>query len=140
VFKRGAPRAEGQRRFRDRRRTKRQLAGWESQFRVVDEEREHLHFSGDDFGPCVLFDLSMEGAGLELTDGEVEIGDRVELDLQLAARGRASIKVRGEVRHWTTSSHGNPRAGLRFLEVGNLERALLLRLLRDLDRTAARSA
>jgi hypothetical protein len=140
MFKRRAARAEGQKRFGDRRRTKRQAAGWESQYRVVDESREHLHFSSDDFEPCVLSDLSMEGAGLQLPDREVTVGDRIELDLQLGARRRATIKLRGEVKHATPAADGPPRAGLEFVDVGDLERALLARLLRDLDGAAAQSA
>ena len=138
MFKRRAPRAEGQPRFGDRRKAKRQAAGWESRYRVVDEAREHLHYAGDDFEPCVLTDLSMEGAGLRLPDGEVTVGDRIELDLPLGAHRRASIQVRGAVRH--TTSDGVPRAGLEFVEVGDLERALLYRLLRDMNQTAAQTA
>jgi hypothetical protein len=139
MFKRRAPRAEGQPRFGDRRKTKRQNAGWDGRFRVVDESREHLHYAGDDYESCVLTDLSMEGAGLHLVDVAVSVGDRIELDLPLGAHRRASIQVRGEVRH-TTFDDGAARAGLEFTDVGGLERALLLRLLRDLDSSEAQSA
>ena len=138
MFKRRAPRAEGQPRFGDRRKAKRQAVGWESRYRVVDEAREHLHYSYDDFAPCVLTDLSMDGAGLHLTEGDVTVGDRIELDLPLAAHRRVSIQVRGEVRH--TASDDPLRAGLEFIDVGDLERALLLRLLRDMHETASQSA
>jgi len=138
MFKRRAPRAKGQPRFGDRRKAKRQAAGWESRYRVVDESREHFHYAGDDYEPCVLTDLSMEGAGLHLIDGDVTIGDRIELDLPLGAHRRASIQVRGEVRHLTDD--GAPRAGLEFIEVGDLERALLYRLLRDMPETASQTA
>ena len=60
-------------------------AGWESRYRVVDEEREHLHYAGEDYETCVLTDLSMEGAGLHFDDGDVTVGDRIELDLPLGA-------------------------------------------------------
>ena len=136
MFKRRAPRAQGQPRFGDRRKAKRQSAGWQGRYRVVDAEREHLHYSGDDFEPCVLTDLSMEGAGLHLEHGEITVGDCIELDVPLGAQRRASIQVRGEVRH-TTTDDGPARAGLAFVDVGDLERALLLRLLRDKDRTDA---
>ena len=114
-------------------------AGWEGRYRVVDLEREHLHYAGDDFEPCVLTDLSMDGAGLHLEHGEITVGDRIELDVPLGAQRRASIQVCGEVRH-TTSDDGLARAGLEFVEVGDLERALLLRLLRDMDQTASQTA
>jgi hypothetical protein len=140
MFKRRAPRAEGQPRFGDRRKAKRQAAGWEGQYRVVDQSREHLHFAGDDFTPCTLSDLSMDGAGLELTDGEVAVGDHIELDLPLGARRLATIKLRGHVRYATEAADGPPRAGLEFVDVGDLERALLLRLLRDMDGAAAQIA
>ena len=139
MFKRRAPRAEGQPKFGDRRRAKRQEAGWESRYRVVDEAREHLHYAGDDYEPCVLTDLSMEGAGLHVADGNVSVGDCIELDLPLGAHRRATIQVRGEVRHASEDGDG-PRAGLEFVEVGDLERALLLRLLRDMNSPASQSA
>ena len=140
MFKRRA-RAEGRSRFGDRRKAKRQCAGWESRYRVVDESREHLHYAGDDFEPCVLLDLSMEGAGLHLTEGDVAVGDQVELDLPLGAHRRASIQVRGEVRHADERDGDGPaRAGLAFVEIGDLERALLARLLRDMHQSASQSA
>ena len=139
MFKRRAPRADGQPRFGDRRKAKRQTAGWESRYRVVDESREHLHYAGEDYEPCVLTDLSMEGAGLHFEAGEVTVGDRIELDLPLGAHQRASIQVRGEVRH-ATVEEGTPRAGLEFVDVGDLERALLYRLLRDLDQDLSQTA
>jgi len=139
MFKRRTPRAEGQPRFGDRRKAKRQAAGWESRYRVVDESREHLHYAGEDFETCVLTDLSMDGAGLHLVAGEVTIGDQIELDLPLGENRRASIQVRGEVRHATVDD-GEPRAGLEFVDVGDLERALLYRLLRDMNQDVSQSA
>jgi hypothetical protein len=139
MFRRRGPRADGQTRFGDRRKAKRQSAGWESRYRVVDESREHLHYAGEDYEACLLTDLSMEGAGLHLPDAEIEVGDRIELDLPLGAHRRASIQVRGEVRH-TTVDDGSPRAGLAFVDVGDLERALLLRLLRDMNHSESQTA
>ena len=139
MFKRRAPRAEGQPRFGDRRKVKRQAAGWEGRYRVVDLEREHLHYAGDDFEPCVLTDLSIDGAGLTHLDSEIEVGARIELDLPLGAHRRASIQVQGEVRHATQVESGSV-AGLEFVEVGDLERALLHRLLRDMHQTESQTA
>jgi hypothetical protein len=138
MFKRRGQTAEGQPRFGDRRKVTRQAVGWEGRYRVVDESREHLHYAGDDFRPCILTDLSMEGAGI-LPHGDVAVGDSIELDLPLGAVTRATIQVRGEVRH-ASSEDDAPRAGLEFTDVGDLERALLLRLLRDLKTPAAQSA
>ena len=140
MFKRRQPRGNGRPRFGDRRRTKRQSAGWESRYRVVDEAREHLLYTADDFEPCVLTDLSMEGAGLHLVGGDVSVGDRVELDVPLGARGRATIQLRAEVRHASSEDTDMPRAGLEFIDVGDLERALLLRLLRTMKETESQSA
>ena len=64
---------------------------------------------------------------------------RIELDLPLGAHRRASIQVRAEVRH-TAVDDGAARAGLEFIDVGDLERALLLRLLRDMDNAESQSA
>ncbi len=140
MFKRRAREAEGRPRLGDRRRTKRHPAGWDSRYRVVDDSRQHTHYAGEDFEPCVLADLSTDGAGLHLTEGEVEVGDYVELDLPLGANRGASIQVRGEVRYKSADDEGTPRAGLEFVGVGDLERALLFRLVRDMHSAAAQSA
>jgi hypothetical protein len=131
LFKRRGARADGRPRVGERRKTKRQVAGWRGRYRVVDVSREHLRYAHDDFKPCLLTNLSMKGVGLHLDQGMVQVGDCIELDLPLGAHRRASIQVRGEVRH-SASDDGTPRAGLEFVEVGDLERALLLRLLRDM--------
>src|SRR5690349_13028311 len=140
MFKRRGPRTDARPRFGDRRRTKRQTAGWESRYRIVDESREHTHYTGDDYEPCVLADLSTDGAGLELAEGEVRVGDQIELDLPLGARRRATIQLRGKIRHASADDDGRPRAGIEFVDVGDLERALLVRLLRDMKHTTSRTA
>jgi PilZ domain len=131
-FKRRGERRERRGRPRgDRRRTIRQAAGWSSRYMVVDADQ--LWFGAFDKDPCVLRDLSVAGAGLEFSDREVSVGDRVVLDLQLGNRQRASIQLTGEVRHATTDDQGIVTAGLEFVDIGDLERALLLRLLRDME-------
>jgi hypothetical protein len=140
MFKRREPRAEGQPRFGDRRKMKRQTAGWQSRYRIVDEGRERYHYGGEDYEPCVLSDLSMQGAGLHITEGDVSVGDRVEIDLPLGAHKRATIQVRGEIKHAGADGEGQPHAGIEFVDLGDLERALLLRLLRDMESTASQSA
>jgi hypothetical protein len=139
MFKRRGSRAEGRPRSGDRRKTKRQAAGWASRYRVVDESREHVHYAGNDFEPCLLTDLSMAGAGLHLSTADLAVGDRVELDLPLGAQKHATIQIRGEVRH-TSHGDGAARAGLEFVDIGDLERALLYRLLREMRCTSPRSA
>ena len=91
----------------DRRQTVRQQAGWASRYAVVDPADEFWYFTAFDKDPCVLRDLSMAGAGLELSDRDVAVGDRVVLDLQLGDRQRASIQLAGEVRHAATDHRGH---------------------------------
>jgi len=86
----------------------------------------------------MLRDLSLDGAGLELSDNSVGVGDRVVLDLQLGDNQRASIELAGEVRHTTTGHRGTITVGVEFIDVGDLERALLVRLLRDVEMKARR--
>lgn len=123
----------------DRRRTVRQPAGWPSRYVVVDPGDQLWYFAAFDKDPCVLRDLSMAGAGLECSDREVAVGDRVVLDLQLGDRQRASIQLAGDVRHAATDHQGIVTAGIEFVDVGDLERALLRRLLRDMDMNARRT-
>jgi hypothetical protein len=139
MFKRRGAGAEGKPRFGDRRKTKRQFAGWPARYRVIDVESDHLRYVGDDYESCNLTDLSMKGVGMHLASGVVNVGDDVEIDLPLGAHRRASIQLRGAVRH-VTVERGEPRAGVEFVDVGDLERALLLRLLRDMNHSAPRTA
>jgi hypothetical protein len=81
----------------------------------------------------VLRDVSVAGAGLELGGREVGIGDRVVFDLPLGDYAPATIQLTGEVRHATPLEDGVVRTGVEFVEVGDLERALVSRLLRDMD-------
>jgi c-di-GMP-binding flagellar brake protein YcgR len=104
---------------------------------VADPERDQVYVADSDYTDCVLRDLSTAGVGLHAAGPELEIGARLLLDLRLGARQRASIRVTGEVRHTTSDGTGRVTAGVEFVEVGNLERALLLRLVRDLQRQHA---
>jgi hypothetical protein len=124
----------------DRRRTKRQHIGWESQYTVVDDLREVVYVTSDDYTPCILHNLSMDGAAIELADDAVVVGDRVLLDLPLGERTRGKIKVRGEIRHTTPDPGGQFNVGVEFHEVGDLERALLFRLLRDIKQGVPQNA
>lgn len=115
---------------RDRRAEVRQPLGWHSRYAVRDESR--VFVCATDQAPCVVHDLSIAGAGLELTDPSVTVGDCVVLDLHLSDHRRgASIKLTGVVRHTSTDDGAAVRAGVEFVEVGNLERAVLRRLLEE---------
>jgi hypothetical protein len=141
VFKRRSQRPDGQKRTRgDRRRVSRQTAGWASDYAIVNGSQEVMFLSACDYTPCVLQDLSIKGAGLELPAGDVAIGDRVVLKVPLGERQRATIRLTGEIRHATPDSGGSAMAGVEFVDVGDLERALLLRLLRDMETRAHQNA
>ena len=91
MFKRREQRADGKPRFGDRRKTKRQNAGWDGRYRVVDESREHLHYAGDDYESCVLTDLSMEGGACtsrRVRSRSVTASSWISLSARIA--GRAS--------------------------------------------------
>ena len=126
--------------FGDRRRSPRRAAGWESRFLVKDEEREQIFLNDSDFSECVLRDLTTAGAGLHCSDPTLTVGDRILLQLQLGERHRATIRVTGEVRHAASAHDGSVSAGIEFTEVGDLERALLMRLVRDLKEPARQIA
>jgi c-di-GMP-binding flagellar brake protein YcgR len=76
-----------------------------------------------------VLDVSRGGAGLELLGPEaaLRVGDRIVVDLQLVRSNMARISLSGEVRHVTPTAAG-ARVGLKFVDVGELEHALLLRL------------
>jgi len=100
----------------------------------LDHADEQLWlFAASDKDPCVVRDLSVAGAGLELSDREVAVGDLVALNLQLGDGRVASIRLNGEVRHTAKNHQGLVTAGIEFVNVGDLERALLVRLLRDIE-------
>ena len=140
MFKRRRQGPDGQAGSRERRRVRRQSAGWASDYAIVNESQEVVFLSAYDYTPCVLQDLSINGAGLELPTADVAIGDRVVLKVPLGERQRATIRLTGEIRHATPDPGGIAMAGVEFVDVGDLERALLLRLLRDMETRAHQSA
>ena len=113
--------------------TRPRVAGWTSRYLVDDPDRDHPYVSDSDYTECFVRDLSTTGVGLHSTGGELAVGDRVLLDLRLGARHGASIRLTGEVRHAVEDDNGVVTAGLELVEVGDLERALLLRLVRELE-------
>jgi hypothetical protein len=74
-----------------------------------------------------VLDVSTGGAGLELLGPSAEVGDRVVVDLQLVRANTPRLTLTGEVRHVAPTA-GGVRVGLRFVGVGELEQALLVRL------------
>ncbi len=138
MFKRRIRTSGDGRTISDRRRTERRLAGWDSRFLIApaDGERELVYVTDADYSDCTLRDITTVGVGLRVHGAELSVGDRILLDLQLGERHRASIKVTGEVRHAAASDDGSWNAGIEFTVVGDLERALLARLVRDLEEPA----
>ena len=117
----------------------RQPAGWESRYVIVDHADQLWLFATSDKDRCLVRDLTAAGAGLEFTAREVAIGDRVVLNLQLGDGRAASIQLTGEIRHATTDHVGIVTAGIEFVDVGDLERALLVRLVRDIETNTRRT-
>lgn len=74
-----------------------------------------------------MLDVSTGGAGLELLGPGATVGDRIVVDLQLVRSNMARVTLTGEVRH-AASRRAGTRVGVRFVEVGELEQALLQRL------------
>ena len=117
----------------ERRQDAPRVAGWTSRYLVDDPDTDRPYVSDSDYTECFVRDLSTTGVGLHSSGGELAVGDRVLLDLRLGARHGASIRVTGEVRHAVADDNGVVAAGLELVEVGDLERALLLRLVRELE-------
>jgi PilZ domain len=117
----------------DPRRSPRRVVGWESRYVVADRADELWFLTQSAHAACVVQDLSVAGACLELPHEQVSVGDRMVLDLRLADRGGASIRLAGDVRHASVADDGRVLADVEFDGVGNLERALLLRLLAGLE-------
>ena len=81
-----------------------------------------------DWSRCRVFDVSTNGAGLEFpAAGGARVGDRIVVDLQLVRSTTAHVTLTGEVRHVTPIATG-VRVGVRFVDVGDLEHLLLVRL------------
>jgi hypothetical protein len=133
IFRRGAPpRAEGERPGGERRRAGSQRAGRQSLGRagrlVITEETHLFAFHTAPETECIVRELSLYEAGVELTGRELAIGDHVFLDLRLGERPKPSIVLSGEVRH-SCFDDGVVRADIEFVDVGAIENALLVRLL-----------
>jgi len=113
---------------RKRRRGRRESAGWLGRYVPVED-------AGRDWSRCRVLDVSTGGAGLELLgpvaqavhQAGARVGDRIVVDLQLVRSNMARVTLTGEVRHATRIPIG-VRVGVKFVDVGELERALLDRL------------
>lgn len=109
---------------RKRRRARRESAGWLARYVRVEASGTE---SGGDWSRCRVLDVSNGGAGLVLLGPPAQLGRRVVVDLGLVRSNMARVTLTGEVRHVAPVVDG-VRIGLRFVDVSELERALLLRL------------
>jgi len=108
---------------RRRRRARRETAGWLGRYVPLGSSGS----TGRDWARCRVLDVSAGGAGLELLGSGAALGDRIVVDLQLVRSNMARITLTGEVRHVTVTASG-ARVGVKFVDAGELEHALLLRL------------
>jgi hypothetical protein len=110
---------------RRRRRARRERAGWLGRYAPVESP-------GRDWSRCRVLDVSTGGAGLDLLGADARVGDRFVLDVQLVRSTVACVTLTGEVRDVARLPHGHGtdgvRVGVRFVDVGELELALLQRL------------
>jgi hypothetical protein len=118
--------------WRDRRRAARRDAGWMSSYALAKDDGDEWGLALADNVPCVVHDLSIRGAGLELARADVEANDQLRLHLQLGSDRKASIQLTGTVRHLTPTDNGCVRVGVEFVDMGTLEHALVQRLLEGL--------
>ncbi len=120
--------------WKRRRRGRRQEAGWLGRYAIGPPGRHDWDVSPTaalDWARCVVVDVSRGGAGLELHGPPVGVGDRLVVDLQLLRSNMAGVTLTGVVRHCGDVRDGDrPRVGLEFVDVSDLERALLQRLLK----------
>jgi c-di-GMP-binding flagellar brake protein YcgR len=113
---------------RKRRHGRRERAGWFGRYVPVESPER-------DWSRCRVLDVSTGGAGLELLGADdqagdqvgARVGDRIAVDLQLIRSNLARVTLTAEVRHATRIPVG-VRVGVHFVDVGELERALLDRL------------
>jgi c-di-GMP-binding flagellar brake protein YcgR len=118
-------------RRRRRRRSRREAAGWPGHYARAASPRhewERVSHWSLEWSRCRVLDVSIGGAALELFGPAVALGDSVVVDLQLVRSSVARVTLTGEVRHESTVDD-NQRIGLEFVDVSDLEHALLRRLL-----------
>lgn len=120
-------------RWKRRRRGRRQEAGWLGRYALdpsCRHDRDDTTATALDWARCRVLDVSVRGTGLELFGPPVGVGDRLVVDLRLLRSNMASVTLTGEVRYCNPGPHDARRVGLEFVDVGDLEGALLQRLVK----------
>ena len=118
-------------RRRRRRRNRRELAGWPGHYALAASPRhdwERVSHWSLEWSRCRVLDVSLGGAALELFGPAVSVGESVVVDLQLVRNSVARVTLSAEVRH-ASIVDGIARIGIQFVDVSDLEHALLRRLL-----------
>jgi PilZ domain len=103
-----------------RRRLPRQDADWPGTY-VIEGD---LHKA---WGACVIVDISILGAGLELF-GDVlpdQIGRQIVVEVQTPAGAAITLQMVGEIRYSAAGTRGGTRVGVEFGHVSDTERAIL---------------
>jgi hypothetical protein len=102
-----------------RRRLPRQEADWPGTY-VIEGD---LHSA---WGACVIVDISILGAGLELF-GDVltdQIGRQIVVDVQTPAGAAITFQMVGEIRYSAAGSRGGTRVGIEFGHMSDTERVI----------------
>lgn len=107
-------------RWRQRRRDPRRAGHWAARYRVGPD---------DAWTPCLIVDLSLGGAAVELDDSTVTLEGRIELDVRPLPSGASGFVLAGEVRNARAGAQGGPRIGVEFVEISDVARHVLTELL-----------
>jgi len=102
------------------RRLPRQEADWPGTF-TIEGLREAA------WGACLVLDISILGAGLELledTPAEL-IGREILVEVQTPAGAAITLQMMGKIRNSGPGSRGGTRVGIEFGDVSPTEQAIL---------------
>jgi len=77
----------------------------------------------------VVLDISILGAGLELTGDIVEmagtLGHAILVEIQTPAGASITLQIMGEIRYLAPGSQGGVRVGIEFGGLSETEKAIL---------------
>lgn len=83
--------------------------------------------NGDREWPCEVLDLSLKGALVECGAGEVDVGQRCLLELELAG-GEAAVRMEGDIVHREDGQLGLACREIDLDSITHLRRLLALNL------------
>ena len=107
-------------RWRHRRRAPRRAGHWAARYRVDPD---------GPWWPCLIVDLSLGGAAVELDDPTATLDGRIELDVRPLPSGAPGFVLAGEVRNARAGAKGGPRIGVEFVDMSDVARHVLTDLL-----------